>query len=756
MIFSITALALLVPSGTWYVDSLAPSPGFGTLARPYSRIDYALAQPTTLSGDVVFVSPGDYVDEAIDFLGKAVLIESTGDATDTWISGLGAGAANPHALVKAVNGEGGHSILRGFTLRHSSGRVGGLGGALYCSNSSPSIEMCRFEDNLGGQLGTAAYLDGGGPTFVNCWFGGNGGDGPLFGDQSAIKMSGCFFADNLAAPRGNLRMLQGNLLASDCFFDGNGAGFGTPQSAMHISAVGTRLTLNRCHLRSGVGASASGRGIYLESCVTLIDDSTFTDLHSQDVPGGALLAIDGDLSIGGSLFSGCATEIGVGGAIALVGCRTAITGSEFQNNSSASLEKSGGALYKWGPENLLVSQCLFEGNSAGEGGAIHVAHGPTTIMGCFFLDNVASTQGGNIPPARGGAIVALGPLFVEDTTFVGNRCTADVPGSTGHEALGGALFLDAPSLLRNCLLHENVASGLNIAFGGGIFCAAGGTGTQMERLQLRRNRSQASLGGTAQGGALAGLYEATHCSFIENEASGGGGSVFGGTLDHCILSGGIPNEVAGICQITYSLIEGGHPGQGNIDGDPLYWGVYDMHLIPGSPCIDAGDPLAPADHDGTPTDMGAVPFDFDHCGPGCYGEISSQPCHSLPNSTGYEALTRALGSPGVQDNLVILISENLPLGVPGYYLTAPQAGFIPLFGGSEGNLCLGAGILRMNDTIQFANAAGEVSRTVDVNQLPQGHVITAGSSWFFQLWYRDFNGVQSTSNTTSSAQIDFQ
>lgn len=756
MISTIAALVLLTPAGTWYVDAQATSPGLGTYNQPYSRIDYALAQSSTLSGDVILVTPGDYVDESIDFLGKAVLVESTGNASNTFISGLGAMGSNPHPLVTAINGEGDGSRLKGFTLRDSSGSHGGLGGALHCFASSPSIEACRFEDNLGAQVGTAVFLEGGSPSFTNCWFGGNGGEGAVFAQESAVKMTGCFFDDNLSMPYGSLRLLGGSLVASNCYFDGTSAGLGSPEAALHVSAIGSRLSFTRSHFRSSMGSMVSGRGLYLQGCTTLVTESTFTDMHPQDVPGGALLAIAGGLTISNSSFVRCATEMGVGGAMTLVGCHTTLTACDFRHNSSASFEQSGGAIYKWGPQGLSVNNCLFEGNLAGEGGAIHLASGPAEIVDSYFLGNVASTLGGNIPPARGGAIVALGTLSVVGSTFVDNLCSADVPGSTGHEALGGAIYLDAPGQLSDCIMHGNVASGQNLAFGGAIFCAGGGSGTQMDHLQLRRNRSQTGPGGTAQGGALAGLYSASHCSFIENEASEGGASIFGGSLDHCILSGGTTAEVIGLVNITYSLVEGGFSGQGNIDGDPLYWGVHDMHLMPGSPCIDSGDPMAPVDLDGTRADMGAIPYDYEHCGPGCLGEISTESCNSNPNSTGYEGLTRALGSPAVGDNLVILVSERLPVGMPSYYLAAPNPGFTPNFGGGDGNLCLGGGLLRLNEVVHFVNPAGQVSRIVDLTQMPQGTLVNAGSTWTFQLWFRDPNGGQITTNTTSAAEIDFQ
>ena len=56
--------------------------------------------------------------------------------------------------------------------------------------------------------------------------------------------------------------------------------------------------------------------------------------------------------------------------------------------------------------------------------------------------------------------------------------------------------------------------------------------------------------------------------------------------------------------VTYSNVDGGWPGAGNIDTDPLF--THDYHLQPESPCIDTGDPcciptFAPAtDIDGEP------------------------------------------------------------------------------------------------------------------------------------------------------------
>jgi hypothetical protein len=62
--------------------------------------------------------------------------------------------------------------------------------------------------------------------------------------------------------------------------------------------------------------------------------------------------------------------------------------------------------------------------------------------------------------------------------------------------------------------------------------------------------------------------------------------------------------------IRYSNLGESWTGEGNISADPRFRNgdAHDYGLLAESPCIDAGDPLAPADPDGSQTDMGYVPF----------------------------------------------------------------------------------------------------------------------------------------------------
>ena len=127
------------------------------------------------------------------------------------------------------------------------------------------------------------------------------------------------------------------------------------------------------------------------------------------------------------------------------------------------------------------------------------------------------------------------------------------------------------------------------------------------------------------GGGLFNYYDSnpviTSCTFAGNSApngrafacdSFGQGHWSSVRVSNCILWDGgdeIWNNDNSVFTITYSNIEGGWPGEGNIDADPCFvepgywdpngtpedpnddfWVDGDYHLLPDSPCINAGDP----------------------------------------------------------------------------------------------------------------------------------------------------------------------
>jgi len=83
------------------------------------------------------------------------------------------------------------------------------------------------------------------------------------------------------------------------------------------------------------------------------------------------------------------------------------------------------------------------------------------------------------------------------------------------------------------------------------------------------------------------------------------------TVTNCILWGDTPYEIGyPNITVTYSDVEGGWAGTGNIDADPMFADALngDYRLLAGSPCIDAGNNSVvevTTDLDGDPRIQGA-------------------------------------------------------------------------------------------------------------------------------------------------------
>ena len=91
------------------------------------------------------------------------------------------------------------------------------------------------------------------------------------------------------------------------------------------------------------------------------------------------------------------------------------------------------------------------------------------------------------------------------------------------------------------------------------------------------------------------------CTVVGNLAVDSGGNIqcfWGGTMAsmvNSIVRGGGPDQIDvanGVLDVRWTNVEGGWPGEGNIDADPLFrsYRGFDYLLAPGSPSIDTGDP----------------------------------------------------------------------------------------------------------------------------------------------------------------------
>ncbi|MBN1676593.1 MAG: right-handed parallel beta-helix repeat-containing protein [Kiritimatiellae bacterium] len=256
---------------------------------------------------------------------------------------------------------------------------------------------------------------------------------------------------------------------------------------------------------------------------------------------------------------------------------TTIAGNKIINNTS----DAGGGIYCY-YSSPVISNNTIEGNAAtGDGGGIFCTNASPLLIANSLSVNDA---------VNGGAIA----VFNSSPNIGGNT----VAGNTASEAGGGVYCRDSSPTIALNEITGNAA-----ADGGGVYCWS--FSPTLVNNTIRGNTASAAGGGVCcDAGSTPLLLNNT---ILANTAADGGG-VYASpssspTITNCILwENG--DDLAN-CLATYSCIEDGDAGDGNIATDPALYA--DAHIQGRSPCIDAGTSIgAPTtDRDGEARPAGA-------------------------------------------------------------------------------------------------------------------------------------------------------
>jgi subtilisin family serine protease len=142
-----------------------------------------------------------------------------------------------------------------------------------------------------------------------------------------------------------------------------------------------------------------------------------------------------------------------------------------------------------------------------------------------------------------------------------------------------------------------------------------------------------------------------------------------------------------------------------------------------------------------------------HSGPYFLGEAKvTNYCNSNLNSTGMMAHLGTQGPVCLANDQFTLHTINVPLNQWGHYFFGVNKANVPFFGGSQGILCVGGPIIRFIKDVKNSGSAGTITLSPDMNDLPNGANFLPGSTWNFQLWYRDKNP-GNTSNTSNAIEV---
>jgi len=468
------------------------------------------------------------------------------------------------------------------------------------------------------RYGGGFYNDAGSPTLIDC----------VFTDNSAYIGGGGIYNSNSSSPA-----------LTDCIFDWNSAvdGCGIYNSS-------SNPTLTGCVFSTNI-AQNNGGGMYNELSSPILTDCTFID-NSGSYGGGiynsrsnptltdctfianttlTIRSFDNTLSCGGGIYNDQSSPV--------------LNNCIFSENSAyASLSNFGGAMYNNDNSNPVLTDCSFEANwSENYGGGIYNSESSPTLTDCVFNGNWAEEYGGGMYNKQSSPTLT-GCWVVWNWAAVVTSYHDSYPSGAGMYNEAGSPILSA------CLISGNYAEG----DGAGMYNSD--SSPELDNCIIAGNWTMDFGGGMFNS---SGNPMLTNCTFFGNIAYEGNtlacdspeqnspGNI---EMTNCILWDG-GNEISNIgdsaIRITYSNIQGGFPGNGNIDADPLfaqdgYWvDFYDPNIIvtpddpnaswtdgdyhlkseagrwdPNSeswviddvtsPCIDAGDPNSPVAFEPSP------------------------------------------------------------------------------------------------------------------------------------------------------------
>ena len=397
----VLALSLLAaPQSTWLVDATAPGPGTGTAADPYSRVDYAVAQPTTVNGDTLQIADGTYVDEYVLMGSKELVLEAAPGATPVLVS------SNSGSLLTADVSS--RLTARGLRFQsQSSGSNGpGQGGAIRFTGLELLVEDCSF-GQLGALRGGAIYASGGPVTLrnvtfdVTCSAGWRGGG--LWSDSSSVTIEGSVIRGSAPYDDGGAIFFQGGSLEiTDSTVRGSAHAYG---GALNV-AQGD-LILRRCEITGRGVEDYFGGGLYQHAGTSVIEGCTFQDCSA--IRGGAIYSRAASMTLTDSVFFNNRTtsiitmNAGAGGAVSA--SNGTIERCVFRSNRSTHHpDCSGGAI----SGRVAVSFCTFVGNEASSfaSDANLFAPSPTDVR--VFEGNVLLGNGpSSVPLVSAGAGVIV-------------------------------------------------------------------------------------------------------------------------------------------------------------------------------------------------------------------------------------------------------------------------------------------------------------------------------------------------------------
>ena len=343
------------------------------------------------------------------------------------------------------------------------------------------------------------------------------------------------------------------------------------------------VTLTNCNFSSNNMtarfAASNGGGMSNYGIVTL-NNCNFSNNTADSGQGGGYVNAGGFSNSGTATLTGCKFNSNTASAGGVVNNGMAtLTNCTVSNNSGTGVVNG---------YIISLTNCTINNNIGGfSAGGFSNKHN-AVLTNCVIAGNSAQSSGAGVSYASSYS----SSIFSMTGCTVSNNVTTNGSG-------GGIYSPSAGMTLTSCIISNNKAS----RNGGGIDNSGNSTGLMLTNCLLTGNTASSGSGGGVEN-EYGGIALLQFCTFSTNNVlSTGqqGGAVENdgtATLTDDIFWGNIaPYEAAigiattgnPVTTVTYSDIQGGLSGMGNIKVDPLFVNpTNDFHLTVGSPCLHTG------------------------------------------------------------------------------------------------------------------------------------------------------------------------
>lgn len=557
--------------------------GINNVPEQYVTIQAGI--DASVDGDTVLLAPGTYTgpgNKNLNCLGREITVTSQAGSGACIIDMEG----NGRGFI-FNSGETSNTIVRNLTLRNGSSPGVESGGGISCTeDSSPRIESCVLTGCTSQSHGGGVYSDSSSPTILDCIIINNhvllSGGGIYAVGGSPTIMNSAIHENSVRESGGGLYLttLEPSAMIVGCTIFGNAIIGNITHYGGGICIIVSPVTFSNCDVWGNMitgNEQLYGAGMFTGNTAPCFINCRF---FGNSITGQKWI-------LGGGVACGCC-EVS---SPEFFNCQI------FGNSITGETITYGGGLSCYDGQ-LKMDRCQITGNSVnasvdGGGVGIYVTLADTQFKNCIIDDNVQEND-----------LLDGGGLYLEDSSHFFSNCRISGNSILGD---GGGLYVQSSSVtLNNTEITNNIA--LN---GGGI--ASFDVGFEIVNGLIHNNHAGNNGGAIHLTGSS--QMSITQTTVTANHASVAGGALCVGSnpdiqIGSSVLWGNHPQEIAfipgrdrldGTISVTYTLIQGGFTGEGNLDTDPTFalgpGGEYYLSQINSgegvdSPGVNAGPVMA--------------------------------------------------------------------------------------------------------------------------------------------------------------------